>query len=139
MITLAKPTGAKPGDLDIATTTPQATVLVVEDEPLVRMTAIDIIEDAGFIALEAADADEAIAILEAHPEIRIVFTDIEMPGSINGLKLAAFIRDRWPPIEIVVTSGRIRDAEQHLPPGGVYIPKPYRAAELAETLHRLAA
>ena len=84
-----------------------AVVLVVEDDPLVLLSAVDIIEEAGYRALQASDADEAIAILEANPDIQIVFTDIEMPGSMDGVKLAAFIRDRWPPVEIIITSGRV--------------------------------
>lgn len=79
-------------------------VLVVEDEPILRMTAVDMVEDAGFEAVEAADATEAIRILERRLDIRIVFTDIDMPRGIDGMKLAALIRDRWPPIEIILTS-----------------------------------
>jgi CheY-like chemotaxis protein len=80
-------------------------VLVVEDEFLVRMAAIGMVEEAGFEAVEAADADEAIAILEARPDIHVVFTDIRMPGSMDGLKLATYVRGKWPPIKIVATSG----------------------------------
>ena len=81
-------------------------VLVVEDESLVRLGAVTIIEDAGFEVIEAASADEAIGILECRSDIRVVFTDIHMPGSMDGLKLAQAVRDRWPPIKIIVTSGR---------------------------------
>ena len=80
-------------------------VLIVEDEPLVRLGAVQAIEDAGFEVIEAANADEAIRILENRSDIRVVFTDIHMPGSIDGLKLAHAVRDRWPPIKIIVTSG----------------------------------
>src|ERR1700753_1945496 len=80
-------------------------VLIVEDEFLVRMDARQIIESAGFNVIEAGNADEAISILERRPEIRVVFTDIQMPGSMDGLKLAAAVRGRWPPIKIVATSG----------------------------------
>jgi CheY-like chemotaxis protein len=72
-------------------------VLVVEDEPFVRMDAVDIVEEAGFIAAEATNADEAMRILETNPDIRIVFTDIDMPGSMDGIKLAFAVCDRWPP------------------------------------------
>jgi CheY-like chemotaxis protein len=82
-------------------------VLVVEDDFLIRMNAAGMIEDAGFDAVEAANADEAIVILEARLDIRVVFTDIQMPGSMDGLKLAAAIRGRWPPIKIVATSGLV--------------------------------
>lgn len=89
--------------------------------------------------IEARDADEAIRLLEAYPEISIVFTDIEMPGSMNGIKLAACVRDRWPPVEIIVTSGRVSAANITLPPRGVFLPKPYVPEQLAQHLSRLAA
>ena len=75
-------------------------VLIVEDEALVRMTAVDMIEEAGFEILEAANADEAILLLEARRDITVLFTDIEMPGSMDGLGLAQAVRGRWPPIKI---------------------------------------
>lgn len=111
-----------------------AVVLVVEDEPLIRLAAVDMVEDAGYTVIEAGNADEAIALLERHPEIRIVFTDVEMPGSINGIKLANFIRDRWPPIEIIITSGAVPRENVTLPNRGVFLPKPYRPEELARQL-----
>ena len=82
-------------------------VLVVEDELFSRLHAVDLIERAGYAAVEAANADEAIAILEARKDIRIVFTDIDMPGSMDGLKLSHAIRKRWPPIELILTSGLV--------------------------------
>jgi CheY-like chemotaxis protein len=92
-------------------------VLVVEDEPLLMMSAVDIVENAGFEAVEAGNADEAVRILESRTDIRIVLTDIDMPGSINGLKLAAAVRDRWPPIEIIIVSGHVRPKDDELPRG----------------------
>lgn len=83
-------------------------VLVVEDSAILRLMAVDIVEQAGFDAIEAGDADEAVRILESRNDIRIVFTDIDMPGSMDGMKLAACIRDRWPPVEIILTSGHLR-------------------------------
>ena len=87
-------------------------VLIVEDEFLLRMDAVDMIAAAGFEVVEAANADQAIEILEARSDITVVFTDIQMPGSMDGLKLARAVRGRWPPIKIVATSGHIdvRDA-----------------------------
>jgi CheY-like chemotaxis protein len=105
-------------------------VLVVEDEPLLRMMAVDLVEDAGFEAIEASNADEAVRILESRMDIRIVFTDIEMPGSMNGLKLAAAIRDRWPPIHIIVTSGRMPAKDIDLPPHSIFFSKPYDESKL---------
>lgn len=109
-------------------------VLVVEDEPLQRMMAVDLVEEAGFEAIEAADADEAVRILEARADIRIVFTDIDMPGSMDGMMLAAAIRDRWPPIEIIITSGHIREQEVEMPIRGVFFPKPYDIRRLSQQL-----
>jgi CheY-like chemotaxis protein len=109
-------------------------VLIVEDEPLVRLRAMQTIEDAGFEVIEAADADEAIRMLESRNDIRVVFTDIQMPGSMDGLKLAHAIRNRWPPIKIIVTSGRGHVGEQDLPEGGRFFAKPYEATHITDTI-----
>ena len=87
------------------TATKRPAVLIVEDEFLLRMNAVEMIREAGFEVVEAGNADEAIAILE-NQDIRVVFTDIQMPGSMDGLKLAAAVRSRWPPIKIIATSAR---------------------------------
>jgi CheY-like chemotaxis protein len=112
-------------------------VLVVEDDFLLRMDAVDIVRDAGFEAVEAANADDAIAIIEANPNIHVVFTDVQMPGPMDGLKLARFIKDRWPPIKIVATSGRLRVSENDLPEGSIFVPKPYTPAQIIRTLREL--
>ncbi len=112
-------------------------ILIVEGEFLLRMDSVEILEDGGFEVVPAANADEAIAILSARSGIQIVFTDIQMPGSMDGLKLAHFVRDRWPPIKIVATSGHVRASEDVLPAGSVFLPKPYRGAELIATLRDL--
>ena len=114
-------------------------VLIVEDESLLRTSAAEMVADAGYDVVEAGNADEAIAILEARTDIHIVFTDIQMPGSMDGLKLARFVRDRWPPIKLVATSGRVTMGEGDLPEGGLFISKPYTAAGIAEVLGSLAA
>jgi len=114
-------------------------VLIVEDEPLVRMLAVDVVEDAGFEVLEAGNSDEAVRILESRPDVRIVFTDIDMPGSMDGLKLAAAVRGRWPPIEIVVTSGHCDVSPNELPERSVFFPKPYGLEQVVATLRKLAA
>ena len=114
-------------------------VLVVEDEPLIRLNAVAMIEDAGFEVLEAANADEAILILENRSDIRIVFTDVHMPGSMDGLRLAHAVRDRWPPIKLIVTSGQMMVPESELPTGGRFFSKPYRPSELSRVLKELAA
>ena len=112
-------------------------VLVVEDEFLVRVQAVEMIEEAGFDVVEAGNADDAIRLLETRKDIRIVFTDIEMPGSMDGLRLARAIRDRWPPIELIVTSGRHRIDFDELPARGQFVPKPYSFDVLATTLRKL--
>jgi CheY-like chemotaxis protein len=112
-------------------------VLIVEDEFLIRMDAVDMVRAAGFDAVEAENADEAIGILEARLDITLVFTDIQMPGSMDGLKLAAAIRGRWPPIKIVATSGMLKISEDDLPAGSRFLPKPYSARQIAATLREL--
>lgn len=105
---------------------PDIAVLVVEDEPLILMNAIDFFKEAGFKVYEAQDPKEAIITLETHADIRVLFTDVDMPGSMNGLALAFAVRDRWPPIQIIITSGFARFNQAELPIGGVFIPKPYQ-------------
>ncbi len=112
-------------------------VLVVEDDPLLRMNAVDMIEEAGFRAIEAPNADDAIRILEEHSEIRLIFTDIDMPGSMDGLALAHAVANRWPPVRIVATSGHFKVSESDLPNGGQFIPKPYRQHQLIDMLANL--
>jgi CheY-like chemotaxis protein len=114
-------------------------VLLVEDEYLLRMNAADMIVDAGFEVVEAGNADEAIAILEARPEIHVVFTDIQMPGSMDGLKLTRFVRGRWPPIKIIATSATHVFLQGDLPEGSVFLSKPYTFAKIASTLRELTA
>lgn len=113
-------------------------VLVVEDEALVRMFAVDFVEDAGFDVVEAANANQAVAILEARSDIRIVFTDIDMPGSMDGMKLARAVRDRWPPIEIIIVSGHKRPVDDDLPARAVFFPKPYDVDAVTAELNRMA-
>jgi CheY-like chemotaxis protein len=113
-------------------------VLIVEDEPLLRFSGAEMVGDAGYDVVEAGSADQAIVILEARSDIHIVFTDIQMPGSMDGLKLAWFVRNRWPPIKLVVTSGRVAVAERDLPSGGLFIGKPYTSPRIAEVLTSLA-
>jgi two-component system, response regulator PdtaR len=84
----------------------RSVVLGVEDENLIRSTAMDMVEEAGFEAIAASDADEAIQILESRYDIRAVLTDVQMPGSMDGLRLARVVRNRWPPVALIVTSGR---------------------------------
>jgi two-component system, response regulator PdtaR len=113
---------------------PLPLVLIVEDEFLLRMHAVSLLEEAGFDTLEAGSADEAIALLESRKDIRIVFTDINLPGSMDGLRLAHAIRHRWPPIELLLTSGHTRVGNDDMPDRGLFLGKPYDGGELVRTL-----
>ncbi|AXV17768.1 hypothetical protein CYG48_18340 (plasmid) [Neorhizobium sp. SOG26] len=106
---------------------PHTTILVIEDEPLLRMSVTDNLQDAGFHVLEASNADEALALLESHASIGSIFTDIDMPGELDGLMLAWIVRDRWPPIEIIITSGHRRVNVADMPERPLFFPKPLRA------------
>lgn len=112
-------------------------ILVVEDEPLLRMAAVDMVEDAGFEAVEAADATEAVHILETRLDIRIVFTDIDMPNGMDGMKLAACIRDRWPPIMIILTSGQHSAPEVSMPADSIFFSKPYKERDVVAAFRRM--
>jgi CheY-like chemotaxis protein len=112
-------------------------VLIVEDELLIRMDAVDMIRAAGFDVVEAENADEAIFILEHRFDISVVFTDIHMPGSMDGLKLAAAIRGRWPPIKIIATSGLLKICNGGLPSGSHFLPKPYSSSQIVGALREL--
>lgn len=109
-------------------------VLVVEDEALVRMVTVEIVELAGYDVIEAADADEAVAILEARSDVVLVVTDVDMPGSMDGLKLAHAVRDRWPPIKLLVVSGQSRLTAAELPVDARFLGKPYSVAAITEIL-----
>src|SRR5882762_7451567 len=112
-------------------------VLIVEDEFLLRTNAVDMVAAAGFEAIEAGNADEAIEILENRLDITVVFTDVQMPGSMDGLKLARAIKGRWPPIKIVATSGHVHVSETDLPEGGRFLRKPYSPHQITGVLREL--
>jgi CheY-like chemotaxis protein len=112
-------------------------VLVVEDETLVRVTALAIIEESGFEAIAAGNADEAIRALETRGDIRAVFTDVQMPGQMDGIKLAEVIRDRWPSVALLVTSGKGQVLESELPIGGRFLAKPYLPFQIETVLREL--
>jgi CheY-like chemotaxis protein len=109
-------------------------VLIVEDEPLIRWSAESVLERAGFATLGAANADEAIDLLNGRSDIRAVFSDVAMPGSCDGRRLATVVRERWPPIGIVLTSGHNRGLPDGLADRARFIAKPYRDAELLEAI-----
>jgi CheY-like chemotaxis protein len=105
-------------------------VLVVEDHALIRMGTREVIEEAGFKVYEAYNADEAIELLAAHSDIALIFTDVDMPGSMDGVKLAHYVRKRWPPVKIIVTSGFKDVSPDDLPNGGLFLSKPYAPEQL---------
>lgn len=111
----------------------ERTVLVVEDEFLVLMMASDMLQEAGYTTLEARDAVEAMSILEINPDVYAVFTDIDMPGNLNGLDLSAAVSERWPHIKVVVTSGRERPTDR-MPLTATFIEKPYVLRDLMTAL-----
>jgi CheY-like chemotaxis protein len=121
----------------MSSTASRPVILVVEDDALIRLEAARIIADAEFEVIEAANADDAIRILEARSDIAVLFTDIQMPGSMDGLKLARAVSDRWPPIRIVATSGLVHLGPDDLPDGGRFLAKPYHPHHLAATLREL--
>jgi CheY-like chemotaxis protein len=110
------------------------TVLVVEDDVLVRLPVVLELEDAGIQVLEANNADEALALLQDTQDIGYLFTDIDMPGSMDGLKLASTIRERWPHIQVLVTSGHSRNRLNELPSGSTFFPKPYNIGFVVSTI-----
>ena len=115
------------------------TVLVVEDEPLVRIDISDQLQDLGFKVLEAANAAEAVDMLVANEDIQIMFTDVDMPGGMDGLRLAAAVRDRWPPIKIIVTSGQRRVPMIDIPSDSRFFHKPYQAGAVATAIREMMA
>ncbi|MBR1154031.1 response regulator [Bradyrhizobium sp. JYMT SZCCT0428] len=114
-------------------------VLVVEDEWLLRLLAVELVEDAGFVALQAANADEAIVILEQRVDIALILTDVDMPGTMDGLRLAHAVRRRWPPIKIIIVSGKTRLSDAELPTETRFFPKPYSVPEMIGELLSLVA
>lgn len=105
-------------------------VLVVEDEMLLRMRAVDMVEDAGFTPVEAVGADEAVAILESRSDIALLFTDIQMPGDMDGLGLAHAVHERWPPIKIILVSGQLQPTSVDIPADSRFFGKPLEAKEM---------
>lgn len=114
-----------------------AVVLVVEDELLLRMRAVDMVEDAGYTSVEAVDADEAVTILEARSDIALLFTDIQMPGSMDGLMLAHAVHERWPPIKIILVSGALNLVNSDIPADSRFFGKPLEAKEMIAEMQEM--
>ncbi|WP_455273557.1 response regulator [Rhizobium herbae] len=115
----------------------KAVVLIVEDSTIIRMGAIDLALSAGYEALEACNADEAIRILESRGDVDLVFTDVQMPGTMDGIKLSHYIRDRWPPVKLIVASGAAILEESSLPVGSQFFSKPYDDDSITDAMARL--
>jgi two-component sensor histidine kinase/ActR/RegA family two-component response regulator len=109
-------------------------VLVVEDEMVLRMRAVDIVEDAGFTAVQAVNADEALSILESRSDISMLFSDIQMPGTMDGLKLAHAVHNRWPAIKIILVSGQIKLTDADTPANSRFFGKPLEMAQMIAEL-----
>lgn len=117
----------------------QRTILIVEDEPIIRMCAAEMVEDAGYIALEVGDAQAAMALLEDGKPVAAVFTDINLPGGMDGLALAEEVERRWPEIRILIASGRAAPPASQLSGKVSFIPKPYGSDELLAALEAVLA
>jgi len=125
------------GSITSATPAPTTNVLVVEDEMVLRMRAVDIVEDAGFTAVQAVNADEALAILESRSDISLLFSDIQMPGSMDGLKLAHAVHDRWPSIKIILVSGQVRLSDTDKPADSRFFGKPLEMKQMITELQEM--
>ncbi len=114
-------------------------VLVVDDEPFVRMLVADVLDEAGFEVIEAPNAQVALKRLELAGDVRVLFTDINMPPGMNGLELAEQVAHRWPKIGLVVSSGFERPSDDQIADGGVFVPKPFRPEDITGAVHRVIA
>jgi CheY-like chemotaxis protein len=112
-------------------------VLVVEDEMVLRLRAVDIVEDAGFTPVQAINADEALSILESRSDISLLFTDIQMPGTMDGLKLAHAVRHRWPSIKIILVSGQVRPSSEQRPADSRFFGKPLVVSKMVSELQEM--
>ncbi len=97
---------------------------------LLRMRVVDMVEDAGYTSVEAVDADQAVTILESRSDIALLFTDIQMPGAMDGLALAHSVHKRWPPIKIILVSGQLQLSSGDIPPDSRFFGKPLKASEM---------
>ena len=112
-------------------------VLIVEDEMLLRMRVVDMVEDAGYVPVEAVDADEAMQILHARSDIALMLTDVQMPGSMNGLQLAHAVHERWPPIKIILASGQLKLSGSEIPVDSRFFGKPLQSAEIIAEMREM--
>jgi CheY-like chemotaxis protein len=109
-------------------------VLIVEDEAIILLNAVDELERAGLAVLEAMNAARALQILEARPDITHVFSDIDLPGAMDGLQLASIVRQRWPAVNIILTSGHMLSRTMELPTGVAFFAKPYDLRDVLRSI-----
>jgi CheY-like chemotaxis protein len=119
--------------------TPSITVLAVEDQPLILMEIVGELQARGFLVLEAPNAADAMTILLGRTDIQVLLTDVDMPGEMDGLGLAAEVRQQWPGIKIIIVSGQLDTLKQQMPVGSRFFNKPYRAQDLATAMREMAA
>ncbi|MBR1151052.1 response regulator [Bradyrhizobium sp. JYMT SZCCT0428] len=112
-------------------------VLVVEDEMMLRMRVVDMVEDAGYVPVEAVDADEAMTILRSRSDIALMLTDVQMPGSMNGLQLAHAVRENWPPIKIILASGQLKLSDGDIPLDSRFFGKPLQSDEIIAEMREM--
>ena len=112
-------------------------VLVAEDEMLLRLFAAEALKDAGYKAITAKDAAEALEILKTNPEVRVLFTDIQMPGPLNGVDLARKVHERWPHVLLLITSGNVMLGKEDIPDHGHFVQKPYALRQVVEEIQSL--
>jgi two-component system, response regulator PdtaR len=115
------------------------TVLLVEDEAILRMVAANILEEGGFNVLQAPDASSALRVLESKPDVDVLFTDIQMPGPLDGVELARVVHERWPDISLLLTSGRCHLSREEVPDDGRFFSKPYTSQKLLDEVHSVIA
>lgn len=114
-------------------------ILVVDDEEILRLIATDFLEDEGYEVVEAANAQAALDILASRSDVRLLFTDIQMPGKLDGMALAREVHRRWPAILLVVTSGRMRPRDEDIPDHGRFLAKPYSGSSLLGEVNAMLA
>lgn len=112
----------------------KAVVLIVEDDAIIRLGAVSMVQSGGHVALGAGNAAAAITLLESRGDVDLVFTDVNMPGSRDGIALAHYIRDRWPPVLLIVASGAFEVGASELPSGALFFPKPYDERTLQDAI-----
>lgn len=114
-------------------------MLIVEDEPLIRMCAVDFAEEAGYLGLEAGDSADALAILERGENVEILFTDITLPGEMDGIDLAELVAERWPRVRIMLASGALAGLPADIAPGAFRLPKPYGITQFLEAVEQMTS